>query len=246
MREGIKNVPHRAGCRLAGGGQMSESIFLAVFLTLAGGFQDAYSYNCRGRVFANAQTGNIVLLGQNLAEGNFPATLHYLMPLAAFLAGVYVTEAVREHCGRRERIHWRQIVLGLEIALLLAAGLLPRGLDMAANMMLSFACAMQVDSFRKFKGLPCATTMCIGNMRTAAELLYQYHIKRDRSLLHKCRYYCRMLLVFAAGAALGGVCSRELGTHAIWCAAALLAVGFVLMFFREEKCRDFQSNIHAD
>ena len=42
--------------------QMSESMSLAVLLTLAGGFQDAYSYNCRGRVFANAQTGNIVCL----------------------------------------------------------------------------------------------------------------------------------------------------------------------------------------
>ena len=46
--------------------QMSESMALAVFLTLAGGFQDAYSYNCRGKVFANAQTGNLVLLGQDV------------------------------------------------------------------------------------------------------------------------------------------------------------------------------------
>ena len=74
--------------------QMSESMTLAVFLTLAGGFQDAYSYNCRGKVFANAQTGNIVLLGQNLAQGHFQNALHYLMPLAAFIGGVYVTEWV--------------------------------------------------------------------------------------------------------------------------------------------------------
>ena len=60
--------------------QMSESMTLAVFLTLAGGFQDAYSYNCRGKVFANAQTGNIVLLGQNLAQGNWDLVLRYLLP----------------------------------------------------------------------------------------------------------------------------------------------------------------------
>lgn len=234
MTEKIKNIPRRAGKRLAGGGQMSESVLLAILLTLAGGFQDAYSYNCRGQVFANAQTGNIVLLGQNLAAGRLPAALHYLIPLAAFLAGVYVTEAVREHCGARPRLHWRQIVLGLEISLLLAAGLLPEQLDMAANMMLSFACAMQVDSFRKFKGLPCATTMCIGNMKTATELLYQYHIKKDRSLGQKCRYYYLMLLIFAAGAALGGSLSQRLGNRAIWGAALLLTAGFLLMFFREE------------
>ena len=47
-------------------GQISESLALGIFLTLAGGFQDAYSYNVRDHVFANAQTGNIVLLGQNI------------------------------------------------------------------------------------------------------------------------------------------------------------------------------------
>ena len=48
--------------------QMSESLALGIVLTLAGGFQDAYSYNCRGKVFANAQTGNIVLMGSHLAS----------------------------------------------------------------------------------------------------------------------------------------------------------------------------------
>ena len=47
--------------------QMSESVRIGIFLTMAGGFMDAYSYICRGKVFANAQTGNIVLLGQSLA-----------------------------------------------------------------------------------------------------------------------------------------------------------------------------------
>ena len=35
-------------------GQMSDSLRLGTVLTLAGGLQDAYSYNCRGQVFANA------------------------------------------------------------------------------------------------------------------------------------------------------------------------------------------------
>lgn len=39
-------------------GQMSDSFRAAVFIILSGGFQDAYTYFCRGEVFANAQTGN--------------------------------------------------------------------------------------------------------------------------------------------------------------------------------------------
>ena len=40
---------------------MSESFLTAGFLSLSGGLQDAYTYMSRGKVFANAQTGNIVL-----------------------------------------------------------------------------------------------------------------------------------------------------------------------------------------
>ena len=47
-------------------GQMSESFLTAVFLSLSGGLQDAYTYLFRGKVFANAQTGNIVLLSAAL------------------------------------------------------------------------------------------------------------------------------------------------------------------------------------
>ena len=43
--------------------QMSESFFLTAILAIVGGFLDAYSYLMRGHVFANAQTGNIVLFG---------------------------------------------------------------------------------------------------------------------------------------------------------------------------------------
>ena len=45
---------------------MSDTFHAAVFVTLSGGFQDAYTYICRGKVFANAQTGNIVLLSAAL------------------------------------------------------------------------------------------------------------------------------------------------------------------------------------
>ena len=38
-------------------GQMSESMLTAVFIILSGGLQDSYTYLCRGKVFANAQTG---------------------------------------------------------------------------------------------------------------------------------------------------------------------------------------------
>lgn len=227
-----KQVRHGMGIKSR---QMSESLRVGVVLTLAGGFQDAYSYNCRGHVFANAQTGNIVLLGQNAAMGEWAAAARYLVPLLAFITGVYVTEWVRHLCKEYERIHWRQIVLGIEILMLLAAGVLSQSANMLANVFLSFACAMQVNSFRKFKGMPCATTMCIGNMRSAAEMLCRYHITKDRQLKRKSFYYYFFILIFAAGAAVGAVLCKAVGDRAIWIAAALMLAGFIMMFKKEEE-----------
>ncbi len=56
--------------------QVSESIKLGVLLSLSGGFMDAYSYIERGKVFANAQTGNMLLLVVNIAEGNYTLINH--------------------------------------------------------------------------------------------------------------------------------------------------------------------------
>ena len=76
--------------------QRAESLGLAALLALAGGLLDAYTYLCRGGVFANAQTGNMVLLAIRAAEGNWRGAGHYLVPVAAFAAGVLVTEALKE------------------------------------------------------------------------------------------------------------------------------------------------------
>lgn len=226
------------GCDVTMKKQMSDSLLLAVFLTLAGGFQDAYSYNCRGQVFANAQTGNIVLLGQNLATGHFDKAFHYFMPLFAFVFGVYLAEWIRRKYQHSLRIHWRQTVLLAEIVLLIVVGWFSSDWNIWANVLLSFACAMQVNTFRKFRGLPCATTMCIGNMRSAASLLCAYHVTKDPEMRRKSLHYYFVIAIFALGAAFGAVLSQRIGTKAIWIAAGLQLIGFCLMFFHSPDTDD--------
>ena len=75
-------------------GQMSDAYLTALFLTLSGGFQDAYAYCFRGQVFANAQTGNIVLLSAHLLHGSWGNALHYAIPLVAFVTGTCFAELI--------------------------------------------------------------------------------------------------------------------------------------------------------
>ena len=216
-------------------GQMSESFPTAAFLSISGGLQDAYTYVFRGKVFANAQTGNIVLLSQNICERNWLQSAHYFVPLAAFAIGIIVAEQIRGKYQNVQNIHWRQIVLLLEMILLFLVSFLPQSLDMLANALVSFSCAMQVQTFRKVNGYAFASTMCIGNMRSATEMLCKYQVTGNQELKKKSMHYYFVILVFAVGAAMGALFIRQIGDRTIWIAAILLLAGFVLMFIKEDR-----------
>ena len=92
-------------------GQMSESFLTAVFLSLSGGLQDAYTYFFRGKVYANAQTGNIVMLSHSLFSRQWATALSYLVPLLAFASGILVAELTRIKLQHTRVLHWRQIIV---------------------------------------------------------------------------------------------------------------------------------------
>ena len=214
---------------------MSESFLTAVFLSLSGGLQDAYTYLFRGKVFANAQTGNIVLLSAHIMDGQWGMVLHYFIPLCAFAFGVLVAERMRERFRSMQRLHWRQLVVLGEMLLLLIVGFLPESCNLLANAIVSFSCAMQVQAFRKVDGYAFASTMCIGNMKNGSEALCAYFHSGDKRILAKAGVYFGVILLFAVGAGIGGAVTAHIGERAIWVSCALLTVSFCIMFKRERR-----------
>lgn len=215
-------------------GQMSESMLTAVFIILSGGLQDSYTYLCRGKVFANAQTGNIVLLSAYLFDGEWSHCTRYLVPVLAFMLGIFVAECVHRHYKYMERVHWRQLIILSEIVLLFAVGFLPQTINTFANAVVSFVCAMQVQTFRKVRGHAYASTMCIGNMRSGMDSLCSWVLNRNPAALKKSLYYWGIILLFALGAGLGSLTLDLCGAKAIWLSCLLLAVSFCLMFLKED------------
>ena len=220
-------------------GQMSESMRLGALLAVAGGFFDAYTYLCRGGVFANAQTGNIVLLGLELAEREWLRALAYLAPILAFALGVVVAEGVKRRGKARQAggagMHWRQVIVLAEFVLLAVAAFLPQRMDMAVNILISFVCAMQVEAFRKVRGSAFATTMCTGNLRSGTEQLVIWRQTGDANAARKARHYYCIILFFILGAALGAVCTDTLGERALLITCVPLLAVFGIMFIREEQ-----------
>lgn len=220
--------------KLSHNGQMSEAFCTAMFLSVSGGLQDVYTYLYRGKVFANAQTGNIVLCSVKLVEGDWSAVLHYLVPLCFFALGVFTAELLRQKFQQMQRLHWRQLVVLCEIVMLFVVGFFPQEWNLMANALVSFACAMQVQTFRKMNGYAFASTMCIGNMRSGMDSLCSWVLNRNPAALKKSFYYWGIILLFALGAGLGSLTLDLCGAKAIWFSCLLLAVSFCLMFLKED------------
>ena len=210
--------------------QASESFRLGALLAAAGGILDAYTYLVRGGVFANAQTGNIVLLGVRLIQGQWPLVLHYLVPILAFAVGVVVAELVKHRFRKDGGVHWRQITVGLELVLLVGVAFLPANLDSLANVAVSFVCAVQVESFRKVNGNAFATTMCTGNLRSGTERLFLYLKTGERDHWSRAIQYYGIILCFNGGAALGGLCAERFGQVGVLVSLPFLIAAFVMMF----------------
>ena len=105
--------------------QISESIELGIILALAGGFMDVYSYIGRDHVFANAQTGNILLVGVSISEGNWQLAERYFFPVVSFAVGIMLADLVHERFG--SVIHWRQVTVFFEAVILLGVSFIPGG-----------------------------------------------------------------------------------------------------------------------
>lgn len=210
--------------------QMSETILIGTLLALAGGFLDAYTYICRGGVFANAQTGNIVLFSIHLMQMEWARAAASAIPVIAFAVGIIVTETVRRRQKLIGFLHWRQGMLILEIVILAAAVFIPEGsLDSLVNVMISFICSLQVHSFRRVHGHGIASTMCTGNLRSGTEALYHYMETRDPYFRHKYRCYYGIILAFIIGAVGGTAASNILPDHALVCPIVVYIIAFFIM-----------------
>ena len=210
--------------------QISESIIVGVLLALSGGFMDAYSYINRGKVFANAETGNIILMTLKICEGKFLDSINYLIPILSFAIGVAVCEIIKYRKEKINIIHWRQIIVVFEIAAFVFVAFLPQDMNQVANSIISMISGIQFATFPKVRGTAMATTMCTGNLKSGTQNLYRGIKTNDKSALEKGLYYYICIFVFIMGTMMGYFAVNFFAEKAILFAAGMMTVIFLIMF----------------
>lgn len=215
-------------------GKMAESLSIAMLLALVGGYLDIYSYLARGKVFANTQTGNLVLLGYNMAQGNLEKMIYYLLPISFFAFGVWLAKIIEYKVGEGKYFDWLHVLLGIEIGILFIVMFIPEGkFNVVANIMVSFICGLQVQGFRKVNGNAYSTIMFTGNLKNVAERFAHYSLTKEREALENGKVYLGVILMFVIGGWLGALTTGEYAEKAAGLINSVLVIVFVLLYLEK-------------
>jgi uncharacterized membrane protein YoaK (UPF0700 family) len=188
-------------------------------LAAAAGCIDAASYLGLEQVFTANQTGNTVLLGIALGEGDSHAILRTALSLGGFVAGVVVAAVVLRGvtAGWQPRVN---VVLGLEAAVLILAAILwdPVGV-IALITVISLAMGLQSTAAQHI-GVPGVTTTFVtGTLTRIATRLV------DRGRTPPERTPALSWLTYLGGAIAGGALSHWTGdAMTVVVGAALVAL----------------------
>ena len=203
---------------------------LGLTVICAGGFMDAYSYLLHGKVFATGQTGNIVLLCMNLAEGAWLGVLHYLASILAFVLGIMLSRhvLVRVHGHATHRM--QRWVAVFEAVAFAGIALIPLSApDLLVNSAISFCAAVSYENFRQFGTKSAyASVFCTGNLRSLGETLYDGLFEGDRHELHRSQRYAGLILSFCVGAV---ACKFLIGLVGQYACLAISALFLLSLLF---------------
>ncbi len=218
----------------------SNSVILGILLAIVGGFLDAYTFVSRDGVFANAQTGNMVIFAVKVVNEEWDVAVLYLAPIFAFIIGVLVSELVKTARLRDLVYSYRRSILILECIILFTVGMVPESVpNVVVVVCISFVSSLQISTFNKVENWAYNSTMTTGNLRTAAQAAYALFIEHNQEAKKQFKDFSLLILSFLLGALAGTFFTIYIGNRSIWIAAGILFIALVLYhrdrgYFRKE------------
>jgi len=215
--------------------ERTRTLWFALLLTTANGSLDAYTYLTRGGVFANVQTGNIILAALDLSERKLFAALDHFWSTIAFIAGVALAAHIKS--GRVERLLPRSLfwTMGVQVTAMGIIGFVPATVPHSyVTVPISFLAAVQCGLFRNMGDvayMPVATT---GNLMRFVEAGYDGFVEDHAESRRAFRMYAVLITGFTSGAVMGAFASRAWGVHGIWFPTALLLMTLVIFIPRKK------------
>lgn len=196
-----------------------ESKVTYALLMTGAGMMGAYTFQLRGGVFCNAQTANFVIMALAIGNGDIMGGLYYLIPITAYFAGAFISEAIPTPVKKMGFLRWDTWLVAIEMVVLFIIGWIPLSVpDHIVQVMINFIASMQYNTFRQAEGVPMSTTFCTNHLRQIGIGCAKAIRKKDRVSLKKAFIHAGMIFVFTLGAVVLVFFSRFLMEKSIWLA----------------------------
>ena len=198
-----------------------ETLFIALLLALTGGYLETYTWIVH-RVFANAQTANLVFLWVNMTNGDWKEADRFVLPLLAFFVGVVLACWLRWVAPERAA----RISIVVEIVFLFIVAILHNRLpELSGTLGISLVAAFQTVSFPRVEGLNYSSVMATNNFRQTVEGLFvAFAGSRDAKSFRRPYVFGAMCIAFGIGAAIGAVVTEMTRAYSLAVPVALLVI----------------------
>lgn len=213
-----------------------ERTLVAELLALTSGSIDAYSYLTHGSVFAGMQTGNLILMGINLAKFNWHMVINYLIPIIVFIIGTTITKYASIKFTNYHNISRQELVLSIDVILLIAVGFIGDSTSLLlTSLFMSFCIAMLFTEFNKIHGMPLTAVMMTGNFKKMGNFFLEGFLKKDKSLIQRGFRTFKIIFSFFIGVIINATLVKYFSFQAIFFSAIILAMILFIINYENRK-----------
>jgi uncharacterized membrane protein YoaK (UPF0700 family) len=212
-----------------------EALYIAAMLAFTGGYLETYAWIVH-RVFANAQSANLVFLWVYVTSGEWEKAFHYVPPLLAFTGGVIMA------CWLRWAVPLRaaRISLLTEIIFLFIVAILHNRLpDIAGTLGISLVAAFQTVSFPRVEGWAYNSVMVTNNFRQTIEGLFVTFAGHAAARSFRRPYvFGAICIAFGIGAAIGAFVTEISRAYSLAVPVTLLTIVWLQCEYGSSAGRD--------
>lgn len=201
-------------------------------MSLVGGFLGTYAIVSRGGTFANAQTGNIMSMTEDLFGRNWIDFLVRFGALAVFALSMAVSYLMSTYTN----FHMRKLCLRVDaVALLLTAFLPDKVPGILALYPIFIASSFQWGTYSGARGYGSATIFSTNNLKQSVLGWTQYIINHDPRTREKALLYTFTIVFFVIGTFLGCEAVVRFGHYGAFVGIFFLALAHAFIVIAESQ-----------
>lgn len=216
----------------------NERLWLFCMLMLIAGFWGGFTYSLKGKVFVNAQTGNLVLLSLGLATWDTALIKNALATFFAYICGIFFSELVSKSVNKISPFVWERLLLLFSLGVTIFLGFVPETTpNEFTNFPIAFTAAMQFNTFEHAHGLGMATPFCTNHVKQTVANFVRFVKTRDKDKKRISLSHLSMITSFVIGATLSIFLGRFFSSRSMWGSSILI---FITLYFFCKSVKEYR------